>query len=907
MADELSAVLEKPDAAPKVAEKPVASKSKEDDGLQIAKNPQTGEIRVLQGKEWVVPNAVSENPKTGETAYLIGDTWTIAPPKIDYEAGSPFSAKFAVERADNPKEAKLALEKLYGKENAGQDKNGNWWIKQDGKRVSVFGKGSLSSLSKLGTGMIATAAPNIGAVTGAGVGFGLGGPPGAAIGAGIGYMGGKGIDEFAKMLEGTLSKNSGEEAKTLLSGGAANALLQGAPGAASRIGGGLKDWMRSRVFGAEPGGSSMARKMLVDGARPPITSVAPKAKVFQYDQMLRNLISGNPQETRNIAYVQNQMRNVLKSSGLSDEQVYSMIGEIGDKGALASGQAEVGKLATAEVRSYVNGLAKDAADALTIAKSAAEKEGAIFKTLASTSKPIAQEIAGAVSQNRTDFGRAMSAAYGNIDKMTGSAPIIGLGGLKRRVAEQLKYIDPAAVPSVYKRIMGMPERIPIMQAHALRSDLRAASMSNNLTPDAVNFRYGDLADAVDVEFNRASSSIMSKLALSDAAGPGSKQTVKSVVDSMRKVDKLYGEGVAKYKDAVVNKLVASMKSGIEPDATITADLIAKTGYSQRMKTVVSMLKPETKRLVAAADMKNMLEDASKRTAELGYETKGRALMDIVRERRDVINGLYEPIYGKDFVKRLEGYSKDLAAVGGKVDITDLEKVTKDLGPGAVPEYLAMRLDKLRKMDAVVKDNFIGALNSNDPAVVDRAYNMLVQPGGEKKLEAAFEFFKKDSPTIKAIQSYALKDAMASAVVEMPSSATTIAGTALDSYMSKFTKRQQELLFPNGLADDMRILARESRFLFPWMTKSGEQDFGASLAAAEIKGHVPFSLSADYHYLKAKFFGWISDRPMLIRAFAGVAKMPDSPEKKAAKQVLFRAAQSIMNSHTSAPEQREETP
>jgi len=467
-------------------------------------------------------------------------------------------------------------------------------------------------------------------------------------------------------------------------------------------------------------------------------------------------------------------------------------------------------------------------------------------------------------------------------------------------------MDPAAVPSIYRRIMDMPDRIPIMQAHALRSDLRNASMANNLTPDAVNFRFGDLADAMDVEFNKAPSLIGAKVnELPVARGEESKQLVKSVIDTMRKVDAMYGEGIAQYKDAVVNKLVNSMKAGIEPDATVTANLIAQVGYTDRMKTVVSMLKPETKRAVAAADMKNMLEDAVKRTAELGYETKGKALMDIVRERKPLIEGLYGPIYGRDFVNRLETYSKDLAAVGGKVDIADLEKVTKDLGPGAVPEYLAMRLDKLRKIDTVVKDNFLGALNSKDPATVDRAYDLMVKPGGEARLESVIQFFGDQSPTVKAIRAYALKDAMGSAIVEMPSGATSIAGTALDTYMSKFTKRQQEMLFPDGLADEMRAFSKESRFLFPWMTGSGEKDMGASLAAAGIKGHVPFGLSADFHYAKAKLFGFMADRPTLIKLFAGVAKMPDSPEKKMAKQVLFKAAQSIINMHTGAPEQKEQ--
>lgn len=875
--------------------------------METATNQTTGERLVLDNGKWAPIKATASNPKTGEKAYLVGDAWKIEPADIDYQTGAPFSSKFAVERADNPEEARLALEKIHGKgsaesPNVGQDKKGNWWVMQDGKKVAVFGGGggAATSLSKLGTGMVATAAPTLGAVAGAGAGLALGGPPGTIVGAGGGYMLGKGTDEFAKFMQGIYAKNPSEEAKTLAVGGLENAAFQGLPGAARSIGG-FKNWLRENLFGVEPGGALMAKKMLASGARPPVASIAPGARVFQYDQMLRNLVSGNPMQERNIAYIEEQMKNVLKSSGMTDQEVLGFMKEISSKPAVISGQTEVGNLAVTGVQSYVVGLAKEADSALSVAKQQVDKEGAIFKKLASTSGPLATDVAEAISQSRSDFGRAMQAAYGHLDKMTGSAPIIGTGLLKKHVAEQLQYIDPSAVPAIFNRIMKLPNQIPLMQAHALRSELRTASMSNNLTPDVANFRFGDLANAMDVEFKRAPTSIESGFNLATTIGPESSTTVKSVIDTMRKVDTMYGSGIAQYNDAVVNKLVTSMKAGIEPDATITAELIAKTGYTERMKTVVSMLKPETRRAVAAADMKNMLADASKRTAELGYETKGRALMDIVRERKEAINGLYGSIYGKQFVSRLETYSKDLAAVGGKVDIADLERVTKELGPGVVPDYLATRLDKLLKIDATVKDNFLSALYSKDPAVVDRAYDLMVKPGEEARLESAIKFFGENSPTVKAIRSYALKDAMSSAIVEMPSSATTIAGTALDSYLGKFSKRQQQLLFPNGLSDDMKILARESRFLFPWMTKSGEQDFGASLQAASIKAHVPFSLHADYRYVRAKFFGWIADRPPLIRAFAGVYKMPDGPAKRAAKQALFRTAQSIMNTHEEAPE------
>lgn len=776
---------------------------------------------------------------------------------VDYETGASAAAKLRLQRADNPREAMLALEWLYGKGNAGQDPSGRWWVKDGDRKVEVFGGGQGlfdTPMRKLLSGMVATAPQSMGALGGLGVGVAAApftGGTSILIGPALGAMAGEAADEFVKAAQGFYSKNFGEQAVDAMDTASVETLFALAPPAAKQSAKKFGNWLRESWLGVTDAGREMTHSLLARGARPQVEMVAPDMKASSYKVLMRNLLSGNPQTARNTEFIQGEMRQILRHEGMADREIDDLLGELTTKSSSIA-PTEVGRMLTSRVTGYVEGLQKESQAALDDATKAALGQVKIYETLANQAEPIGREVAEAIGKSRGAVGAAFNKVYQHVDDMTGGAPIIHLGRTKLDILDQIEGLPPSSVPAIYTRILQMPDQIPVMQAHAMRSDLRKLGEASNLTPDMAQHRFGELADSVDRAFNEAPNALR-------GMDPALASQAKTAIDFMRKADKSYGEAIRPYKDAVVNRLVSQMKAGIEPDAAVTADLIMKEGWSERTKAIMGMMQPELRRKVAAADM-DMFLSGVKKLGGAG-DIRGDAMVKALTEREGIMSELYDPIYGKGFVKSLRKAADDLRALDGKIEVQNME-------PGAVRDALMRQVEATKQIDAVVKDNFLGALNSKDPAVVDRAYHMLVQPGEEAKLKAAADFFGTTSPEWREVQKYALKDVLGKAVVEMPSRARSISGTDMDRALKPYTKKQQEMLFPDGLADDLKVLAQEAKFLFPWDTRESGKDMGGSLAAAEIKGKLWTNPVAVYKWANYQLIGWLYDHPGVIRFIAG---------------------------------------
>lgn len=94
---------------------------------------------------------------------------------------------------------------------------------------------------------------------------------------------------------------------------------------------------------------------------------------------------------------------------------------------------------------------------------------------------------------------------------------------------------------------------------------------------------------------------------------------------------------------------------------------------------------------------------------------------------------------------------------------------------------------------------------------ENAYNLLVHGGQTDMLEKTLTAFGKNSPITQAVQQQALRHAFIGAMEETSENAGM---TGLSKWMGQFTEKQQKLLFPNGLADDMKLLDKEIKFLYP---------------------------------------------------------------------------------------------
>jgi hypothetical protein len=821
---------------------------------------------------------------------------------VDYVHGIDFLKQATLKRADNPEEAKAVMEYFFGKGNYGQDKGGRWWGVVNGKKVAAFNPFG----SELAAGAVGTAPVTAGAIGGGLIGTEFG-PGGSVVGAGGGAAFGKAVDEAFKAAQGLFKKSAGEEAGTLARTAVENAAFEAGGQLVGHALSSIGSVVKKGLGKATPEGVGMTEKMLAGeggpmerrwltsypkgAARPPLVSAAPGAKILHYDQQLRNLIKGNPQEARNVLYIQGQIKQMLQNEGIPEQEISTMMEEVSDTSAAISSRA-AGESAVNAVVQHHESLAKAADQSLAVAKQELGRTDKLMRALGSTAPgDLATTVSGELQASRRAFGQRMNAVYDNIDRVVGGASVIPTFLLKRSIAPIVKSLPPERLPTIFKEISELPPNVSIKQMQRYRTRLRELA-DGGLTPDIDNHLMADAARAADASFDKTmfANAPDTRPMLQILKNVFGELPSEKAVRLLRDADNMYREGIAKYKDATINKIVQQAKSGIPVNPEVVANQIVDLGSVERTKTILSLLTPESRRAVAAADMKNIIGDAARKTdpSGAGKIIEGDALLKTLDERGALLDAVYGPVYGQKFVGTIKEQAKRLAAIDGKIEVSALT-------PGRETLAIEDAIQSTQAIDDFVAKNPVAALRRGSPKDVDRAVRFIVQPGNEAKLEAAINFYGPQSDVVSNIRRYVLKDVLSKAMVELPTTARTIGGTGMDEALKKFTPRQQELLFPDGLLEDMKTVAKEARFLFPW----DEKDIGASMAAANVKGYAPFKISATLAWIKRAFFGWLADREVTIRLLS-TGLRSDGPAKMYAQQALKVLGRSFLNSMVSGP-------
>jgi hypothetical protein len=136
-----------------------------------------------------------------------------------------------------------------------------------------------------------------------------------------------------------------------------------------------------------------------------------------------------------------------------------------------------------------------------------------------------------------------------------------------------------------------------------------------------------------------------------------------------------------------------------------------------------------------------------------------------------------------------------------------------------------------------------------------------------------------------VRKQALKELLNSAIVTTQTGAgTTIEGEGIEKALARFTPRQQDILFPGGLADDMRRLAKEIRFMFPAKT----DQLGGALIAGMVKNiPLPARVVPLAYY---EGLSWIFSQPGTVRALSnGLKPGPGQTATRETIRMIFRAA------------------
>lgn len=938
--------------------RPEAQPAELDDWTDAPEQPQVAQPATTPQ---VVPGAPAPaTPDVTEEA----DDWADAPSPvtekdIDRRSAAPFPLRLEMARSQNPDEAKLVLDKYYGPGNYGQTRSGEWWVMQDGKPTAVFPSGvlaepdpvidpamsaALGPIGRLGGRLIrgpaaqnaaayvgASATPMAGGTMGGTLGTMVGGPLGGAVGAGIGAGAGYGIDQLVKWYRGLYAQKPNEVAKNIRNEALLNTGMAAVAPTLSKIGRSATEGFRNWT-GVTPTGARMTGDLVDAGARPPIKSVAPEFRSWGDKQTLRNIVAGDPWEATNTDYIRGRLGAGLRSSGVPEGEIEELLTTAAHP-TIAPTRRTAGELVVSGAQRHVGQLQADAMAARQAAEEHLRGHDRVLRNWAQgpgrNMETLSEDVAETLIRHRVEFGRTMGQEYRAIDGMTGGERIFNLDAAHNQVRRIVDMAEPGLVPPYIRRMVeradrieqaraaiprieqeiarvrALPEAPPgtleglerqlvaartqanenwttFSEAHELRSNLREL-MGHEFDPMRTPWvnKLNRVEDAIDDTFRAMERS-------GDIAGQAATR--------LRSADAAYREGIQVFKDAQVNKLIRDIKSGVGVDPERVASTILQMGHTASGRRLLNMLAPELRENVARADMRNILEEASRRNPQGQREIDGMAFLDALENRKRA--GLMADLHSPAALAELNSLGRQLAVLDGKMTLDALP-------PGGVADAIRTAISRTNQIDAFVRGNPVGLMVQGTPQQVDRAARILAMPGNEAQTVEAARFFGIDSPEWVAVQQHALQNLIRGALVETPAARMTVSGPAIERVLKRYTNAQQELLFPNGLADDLREVAKQAKFLFP-------DDVGreaTSLAAKSITLHTgvnilnPRTAYADMRYLYTTTMGWLTDRPAVLRFLSDTAKKNPS-EARALLGYIGRAA---MNAQMMGPGRGKPTP
>jgi hypothetical protein len=393
-------------------------------------------------------------------------------------------------------------------------------------------------------------------------------------------------------------------------------------------------------------------------------------------------------------------------------------------------------------------------------------------------------------------------------------------------------------------------KILLADAQRFRSILREKAASNDLTPGVIKGDLSRLMGSFDVAIDKA--------ALDPVAAPA--------VKLLRQTNKWYGDNIAKFTDARINQIAKAADAGTPPNPEEIARLVIDPRNSARVSTIRKMLGEDTFRRVAMADWSRMVQGA---TDGATGQVTGIKLLRELGSRGDML----ESIYGKETAGRMLKYAEGLAALDGKVS-------SESLSAGKMKSTMEALEAAQAKLDDFMKNNYLSAL-ANPKVAPESAYRWIVKPGRTDQLRKAWAMFPEGTPQRAAIQQHAMKE-LAAQIETLTDRGKGKVGGELRDILNKYTKEQKEMLFPNGLDEDLNAISDKIEFVFSKLSDE-------SMAGMAAGGKLGLPI-VDYLWTNAVkgVQRRIVQNPSIVRALSLGLKF-DSPATEAVMKGLVRDA------------------
>lgn len=751
----------------------------------------------------------------------------------------PFMDRVHIAQADNLDEKELYFQNRYGKQSVtrefGADGQQSLVVNTpDGKKYRVGESGFVATL----VGDL----PELSGMTGGAVAGGMAGSVfgpegtvlGGIIGAGIGAVAGKGAQEGVKAVKGEYKKTPAELAKSLV-----QANYEGEVGqmtgevAGKAVTGVLTSHLPAFITGSTAESNRLAKEAWAKGGRVSYASMAPGLMKLRRIEIMDAKINSESVATfeRNSGYILNQMNDTLISNGVPKTAVDQIVSEAKSPTSALSHEG-VGEELKAGVRASI-----DSTEA-AIDRTGKIADEHIDAQLAAVTKVIdragheglGEDAGNAIKSAKKDFSDAAGKMYGRIDNGL-QTPVVSIEKVHEEVKRMISVMPPSEVSRIvreasalYKKPMsaedaillqefGMEEgeaggKITLEKAHNYRTALRSRGKADALTrsvPQGANLKIARILDE----------------SITDAAeDPAARPFVKALRDT----DEWYAKNIGKFKDVAIRRLQKGLQTGMPRDPEGIMKIITSPGNSSRITTIRKIVGEGDWRRVQSVHMQKFLEDnATTRDMSGKPLLDGIKILQTLDKDNDVVK-TFRAVHGEGSVEDLKEIGRMLASRTGKMDAEVLKN-------GTVKDALRSMKMYQARLDDFMKNNALRILSDNSKTG-EEAYQWVASPGAqsESRLMAAVKLFGPNSAQMEGLRQAALEDVMRQTTI---ASIKKTGNNALEKALEAYTPKQMELLFPNGMGQDLRRLSRVIEFMFPRESGKAQDTAMAGMAAGFI--------------------------------------------------------------------------
>ena len=415
------------------------------------------------------------------------------------------------------------------------------------------------------------------------------------------------------------------------------------------------------------------------------------------------------------------------------------------------------------------------------------------------------------------------------------------------------------------------------ELHQLRSELRDLGYNASLTPSMKKGAYKYFSGVVDRMIAEGSNSL-------------STPKLKAAGQALKEADDFYAKNMAKFRDAGLQKLADNMKSKLPPNPEEVARQIANSDNRNLRRQILDLAGPQTRRKIASADMDGILtEIRSQATGEIN----SRDFLSQIEQRAK--SGVLADYYGETQASTILALARRLAQRGGTVPLDvgqqdnfvralraanqkadELAKLVKPDPIGILEKERAAAQTRIGQLRDVKKtsetaefDPLQAAMSGTGHAAAERIIR------SPTLISSAIARFGAEDPAIKLLQRQALERLL-----------TPIArgekGSSLTAGLLDIPEESQKLLFPDGLHDDLRVLAKDIDFVSGRSTRSA----AGMAAASSFSRDLPEFIKKQ---LITKTFAWAITHPTVTKFLAG--------EVKTGKLTVSAARNKLLDAYT----------